>query len=42
MYDPQNGTTIAATANLASNFSTPTLEAFLQIADRLYPGSLTG
>jgi D-alanyl-D-alanine carboxypeptidase len=40
MYDPQNGTSIAATANLASNFSTPTLEAFFQIALRLYPGSL--
>ncbi len=42
MYDPKSGTTIAATANLASNFSTPTLEAFLQIAERLYPGSLKG
>lgn len=40
MYDPQNGTTIAAAANLASNFSTPTLEAFFLIAERLYPGSL--
>ena len=40
MYDPRNGTTIAAAANLASNFSTPTLEVFFQIAERLYPGSL--
>jgi D-alanyl-D-alanine carboxypeptidase len=40
MYDPDSGTTIAAAANLASNFSTPTLEAFFQIALRLYPGSL--
>jgi D-alanyl-D-alanine carboxypeptidase len=42
MYDPRSGTTVAAAANLSSNFSTPTLEAFLQIADRLYPGSLKG
>jgi D-alanyl-D-alanine carboxypeptidase len=40
MFDPRSGTTIAAAANLSSNFSTPTLEVFLQIADRLYPGSL--
>lgn len=42
MYDPRSGTTVAAAANLSSNFSTPTLEAFLQIAERLYPGSLKG
>jgi D-alanyl-D-alanine carboxypeptidase len=42
MYNPRNGTTIAATANLASNFSTPTLEAFFKIALRLFPGSLKG
>ena len=42
MYDPRSGTTVAATANLSSNFSTPTLEAFLQIAERPYPGSLKG
>jgi len=41
MYDPRSGTTVAAAANLSSNFSTPTLEAFLKIAERLYPGSLT-
>ena len=40
MYDPKNGTDIVAAANLASNFSTPTLETFFKIAERLYPGSL--
>jgi D-alanyl-D-alanine carboxypeptidase len=40
MYEPKSGTTIAATANLSSNFSTPTLTMFFQIADRLDPASL--
>jgi CubicO group peptidase (beta-lactamase class C family) len=40
MYEPKSGTTIAATANLSSNFSTPTLGMFFQIADRLDPASL--
>jgi D-alanyl-D-alanine carboxypeptidase len=40
MYEPKSGTTIAATANLSSNFSTPTLDVFFQIADRLDPASL--
>jgi D-alanyl-D-alanine carboxypeptidase len=40
MYEPRSGTTVVAAANLSSNFSTPTLEVFLQIAERLYPGSL--
>ncbi|MBS1894637.1 MAG: serine hydrolase [Actinobacteria bacterium] len=40
MYEPKSGTTIAATANLSSNFSTPTLEMFFQIAARLDPSSL--
>lgn len=41
-FHPGNGTTVAAAANLASNFSTPTLEVFLEIANRFYPGSLKG
>jgi CubicO group peptidase (beta-lactamase class C family) len=40
MYEPTTGTTIAATANLSSNFSTPTLGIFFQIADRLDAASL--
>jgi D-alanyl-D-alanine carboxypeptidase len=40
MYEPKTGTTIAATANLSSNFSTPTLAVFFAIADRLDPSSL--
>jgi len=40
MYEPKTGTTIAATANLSSNFSTPTLGIFFQIADRLDAASL--
>lgn len=40
MYEPKSGITIAATANLSSNFSTPTLGMFFQIADRLDPSSL--
>jgi D-alanyl-D-alanine carboxypeptidase len=40
MYEPKSGTTIAATANLSSNFSTPTLGIFSQVADRLDPASL--
>jgi D-alanyl-D-alanine carboxypeptidase len=40
MYEPKTHTTIAATANLSSNFSTPTLGVFFQIADHLYPTSL--
>lgn len=40
MYEPKSGMTIAATANLSSNFSTPTLGMFFGIADRLDPSSL--
>jgi D-alanyl-D-alanine carboxypeptidase len=40
MYEPKSGTTVAATANLSSNFSTPTLGIFFQIAAQLDPASL--
>jgi D-alanyl-D-alanine carboxypeptidase len=40
MYEPKTRTTIAATANLSSNFSTPTLTMFFAIAQRLDPSSL--
>ena len=40
MFEPKSGTTIAATANLSSNFSTPTLGMFFQVAERLDPASL--
>src|ERR1700759_2862264 len=39
MFEPKTGATITATANLASNFSTPTLDLFYQVAHRLYPDS---
>jgi D-alanyl-D-alanine carboxypeptidase len=39
MYEPKTGTTIAATANLSSNFSTPTLGIFSLIAAQLDPTS---
>lgn len=39
-YERFNGAEIAAVANLSSNFSTPTLEIFGQIAQHLYPASL--
>jgi D-alanyl-D-alanine carboxypeptidase len=40
LYDRFNGAEIAAVANLSSNFSTPTLELFGQVAQHLYPASL--
>ncbi len=40
MFEPKTGTTIAATANLASNFSGSTTDIFFHIADRLDPASL--
>jgi D-alanyl-D-alanine carboxypeptidase len=40
MYEPKTKTTIAATANLSSNFSTPTLDVFFDIAKHLQPASL--
>jgi CubicO group peptidase (beta-lactamase class C family) len=40
MYEPKTKTTIAATANLSSNFSTPTLGIFFAIADHFDPTSL--
>jgi CubicO group peptidase (beta-lactamase class C family) len=40
MFEPKSGATVAATANLSSNFSTPTLGIFFQIADHLDPASL--
>ncbi len=39
-YDRFNGAEITAVANLSSNFSTPTLELFGQVAQHLYPASL--
>lgn len=39
-YERASGAQIAAAANLSSNFSTPTLEIFGQIAAHLYPRSL--
>jgi D-alanyl-D-alanine carboxypeptidase len=39
-YERQTGAQIVAAANLSSNFSTPTLEIFGQIATHLYPASL--
>jgi D-alanyl-D-alanine carboxypeptidase len=39
MYEPKTKTTISATANLASNFSTPTLDLFYGVAHHLYPES---
>ncbi|HEX5193719.1 MAG TPA: serine hydrolase domain-containing protein [Solirubrobacteraceae bacterium] len=39
-YDRVNGAEITAVANQSSNFTTPTLDIFGQIAKRLYPGSL--
>ena len=39
-YDRVNGAVITAVANLSSNFSTPTLGLFGQIAKRLYRASL--
>ena len=40
MYEPQSGAQIVAAANLSSNFSTPTLELFGLITQRLYPETL--
>jgi D-alanyl-D-alanine carboxypeptidase len=40
MYEPEHGETISATANLSSNFSTPTLALFGEIAKRIDPDSL--
>ena len=40
MYDRSTGAQIVAAANLSSNFSTPTMELFGEIAQRLYPESL--
>ena len=40
MYERSSGAQIVAVANLSSNFSTPTLEIFGLIAQRLYPESL--
>ena len=40
MYERSSGAQIVAAANLSSNFSTPTLEIFGAIAQRLYPNSL--
>jgi D-alanyl-D-alanine carboxypeptidase len=39
-YDRSTGAQIVAAANLSSNFSTPTLDIFGQIAQHLYPSSL--
>ncbi len=39
-YERSTGARIAAAANLSSNFSTPTLEIFGEIAQHLYPASL--
>ncbi|MBV9048987.1 MAG: beta-lactamase family protein [Solirubrobacterales bacterium] len=39
-YDRVTGAEITAVANLSSNFSTPTLDIFGQIAKHLYPASL--
>jgi len=39
-YERSTGAQIVAAANLSSNFSTPTLEIFGQIAQHLYPASL--
>ena len=40
MYERASGAQIMATANLSSNFTTPTLEIMALIAQRLYPESL--
>jgi D-alanyl-D-alanine carboxypeptidase len=40
MYEPKTKTTIAAIANLSSNFSTPTLDIFFGIAKQLDPATL--
>jgi D-alanyl-D-alanine carboxypeptidase len=40
LYDRVNGAQITAVANLSSNFSTPTLAIFGEIAKHLYPASL--
>jgi D-alanyl-D-alanine carboxypeptidase len=39
-YERSTGAQIEAAANLSSNFSTPTLQLFGLIAQRLYPDSL--
>jgi hypothetical protein len=39
-YNPINGAEITDTASLSSNFSTPTLDLFANLVNRLYPGSL--
>ena len=39
-YERTTGAQIVAAANLSSNFSTPTLEIFGEIAQHLYPASL--
>jgi D-alanyl-D-alanine carboxypeptidase len=39
-YERRSGAQIVATANLSSNFSTPTLTLFFTIGSRLYPASL--
>jgi D-alanyl-D-alanine carboxypeptidase len=41
-YEPRTKTAIAATANLSSNFTTPTLGISLQVGERLIPSSLKG
>ena len=40
MYDRSTGAQIVAATNLSSNFSTPTMQLFGTIAQRLYPESL--
>jgi D-alanyl-D-alanine carboxypeptidase len=40
-YERSSGAQIVAAANLSSNFSTPTLDIFGTIAERLYPETLT-
>lgn len=39
-YEPASGAQIVATANLSSNFSTPTLGIFFELAQHLYPETL--
>jgi hypothetical protein len=39
-YERSSGAQIVAAANLSSNFSTPTLDIFGTIAERLYPETL--
>jgi D-alanyl-D-alanine carboxypeptidase len=39
MYLPRVGAQIAVAANLSSNFSTPAVTVFAQVAGRLYPHS---